>query len=95
MSRIYQDAIDCFGPEHQMRIAQEECAELIQSINWYLREKIPVDKLIEEMVDVSIMIEQLKIILDVPEGTVAYFRALKVDRLRETIKKIEGEAEHG
>ena len=54
------EAIVTFGETHQEGVAQEECAELIQAISKKhrgQRHNIP-----EEIADVEIMLEQLKII---------------------------------
>ena len=57
---ILHEAIVTFGEQHQEGVAQEECAELIQAISKKHRgqkHNIP-----EEIADVEIMLEQLKII---------------------------------
>lgn len=51
-----------YGKEQQSRLAMEECGELIQAINKTLRYPEDEDKktdLLEEIVDVSIMLDQL------------------------------------
>ena len=57
---IYEAAIAVYGEKHQEDIAIEECSELIQAISHKHRGRshnIP-----EEIADVEIMLEQLKII---------------------------------
>lgn len=56
-----------YGTENQLRILQEECAELIQAASKYLRAQeagkpIAQSKaaLLEEVADVMIMVEQVK-----------------------------------
>lgn len=59
---VYIEAIKKYGEQAQEGVAQEECAELIQAISKKHRGKkhnIP-----EEIADVEIMLEQLKIIND-------------------------------
>lgn len=48
-----------FGLNHQRRKAAEECAELICELMRFECERGSMEKLAEEMADVSIMIEQL------------------------------------
>jgi NTP pyrophosphatase (non-canonical NTP hydrolase) len=60
--------IDFYGKEAQCRLAMEECAELIQAINKCLcfeGDGESRNNLIEEIADVEIMIEQLKIMFNI------------------------------
>ena len=60
MVEILKEAINIYGIENQENMCIEECAELIQAINKKhrgLKHNIP-----EEIADVEIMLEQLKII---------------------------------
>ena len=59
---ICKRAIEKWGVETQLDQAVEEAAELIQAINKFKRYNSPWP-LIEEMVDVEIMIGQLKAIV--------------------------------
>ena len=86
-----------YGMESQIDIMQEECAELVQAVSKYKRGKDnDFSHLIEEMADVSIMIEQVLYLLDKRmdiEGLSVYdvyfeFFDKKLDR---QIKRIEEE----
>lgn len=57
---ILENAIERYGAEAQEGVAQEECAELIQAISKKHRGK--PHNIAEEIADVEIMLEQLKII---------------------------------
>lgn len=75
---IFETAIKVYGVSNQENMAIEECAELIQAINKKHRGRqhnIP-----EEIADVEIMLEQLKITNDCHEEVEA-IRKEKVDRL--------------
>lgn len=75
---IFKTAIDVYGVFYQENMAIEECAELIQAINKKhrgLQHNIP-----EEIADVEIMLEQLKIANDCHED-VEVIRKGKIDRL--------------
>lgn len=75
---IFETAIKVYGVSNQENMAIEECAELIQAINKKHRGRqhnIP-----EEIADVEIMLEQLKIANECHEE-VETIRKEKVDRL--------------
>lgn len=56
---------DHYGMESQIDILQEECAELVQAVSKYKRGgDNPISKILEEMADVSIMIEQILYLLN-------------------------------
>lgn len=59
---IYIKAIETYGAEAQEGVSQEECAELIQAISKKHRGK--KHNIAEEIADVEIMLEQIKIIND-------------------------------
>lgn len=82
------------GMRFQSMIAQEECAELIQAISKCLRSKdFPVEyereNLIEEMADVMICLEQLKVIFHINEEELKCWIETKENRLltREGLKE--------
>ena len=58
--QILKTAIDTYGAELQEITAMEECAELIQAISHKRRGR--EHNIAEEIADVEIMLEQLKII---------------------------------
>lgn len=59
---VYIEAIKKYGEQAQEGVAQEECAELIQAISKKHRGK--KHNIAEEIADVEIMLEQIKIIND-------------------------------
>lgn len=88
---------DHYGMESQIDILQEECAELVQAVSKYKRGKDDdFSHLLEEMADVTIMIQQVLYLLDkrmnAEESSAydAYFAFIdkKLDR---QIKRIEDE----
>jgi len=54
---IYQEAIDIWGQEHQLRKAQEELLELALAISRYIEGR--PHNVMEEMADVEIVMKQL------------------------------------
>ena len=75
---ILSEAIKVFGEKEQEEVAIEECSELIQAICHKHRGR--EHNLAEEIADVEIMLEQLKIINQCA-NEVAWFRNVKVLRL--------------
>ena len=87
MKTIYQRAIDAFGVQPQLDQAQEECAELIVDINHLRRGRLMLEELGEEVADVSIMVEQLRLIVG-PEK-VANIVAEKLGKLEKKLDALE------
>jgi len=59
---IYQDAVNQWGIKAQIEQAEEEISELFSAIKHFKRKKNSIKELTYELADVSIMIEQLKIL---------------------------------
>jgi len=73
--RIYKKAIEKWGNPSQLLMVMEELAELIQAISHLLRNKYKAkSKVIEELADVEIMCEQLRIMINEDE---------KIDKVKE------------
>ena len=94
---IIEAAIAKLGEENQMRQTQEELAELIVAINKYER-AIKNDgcpshiaysrkEVINEMADVLLMLDAVKNILDIQDEEIEHFRAFKLNRLLDRLKK--------
>ena len=64
---IYRKAIKKFGATMQMNVAMEECSELIKEISKIIRGKGNLANLAEEIADVEIMLEQLKLMYYIEE----------------------------
>jgi len=60
LERVCSRALDYFGIEMQLDLAQEECAELIVAISHYRRNRVDPNRVAEEIADVIIMTEQLR-----------------------------------
>jgi NTP pyrophosphatase (non-canonical NTP hydrolase) len=88
--KVYSDAINEFGLLSQMRMCQEECGELIAAINQFLRGRIGLKDLAEEVADVRIMVEQMEICvkkLRVSDVSVSEIVENKVERLRRMLRE--------
>lgn len=85
--KICEDAIQLFGVQRQLIKAGEELAELGQQVLKAANGDVNKRHIAEEIADVEIMLEQLKLIFDrrvSVEAQVDY----KLDRLQRTINKI-------
>ena len=85
---ILEKAIKHYGAKNQMGVACEESAELIQAISKCLRYKDDIEarnNLVEEVADVLIMIDQLKIIMNIKDYEIECYRRYKLDRLEKRI----------
>lgn len=76
---IYRQAIVQFGSEHQIRKAAEELGELIQALMRFGNGEPVIGNVCEEIADVEIMLEQLKIILG--ERYEAYMNLKKAEKI--------------
>lgn len=83
---IYEEAVKLWGAAAQRLMLIEECGELIAAMSQWWRGRKTDDDLIEEMVDVQLMINQIRVLINDEskwERTFSY----KVSRLRDLIEK--------
>ena len=90
--QLYKRAIKQWGCEPQLRMAQEEAAELIVAVNHLLRGRGSRDgalnALAEEVADMEIMLGQLRRIADLG-SRVDFLRSEKLRRLNERLERAE------
>jgi len=89
-SSIYERAIYLWGEDAQIRMAIEECGELIVKLAKYGRNhngSKPED-IVDEIADVEIMMAQLRVIFK--EYSVDYAKDLKLNRLKKRVEYGEG-----
>jgi len=86
---LYLEAWEKWGPQPQLTMINEECAELIQAVCKNLRNDNPTTEnhIVEEMADVAIMIEQYLVVKNLDEY---YYkiRQMKLERLKEKLKDV-------
>ena len=86
---LYERNIQYHGIEQETTIAMEECSELIKAISKCKRYGC-INKyrenLIEEMTDVLIMIDELKMIYQISDIDISDIRQYKMDRQSYRIK---------
>lgn len=81
---VLQKAVDEYGKESQLIMAMEEMSELIQALSKNIRGYANEDNVAEEIADVEIMLNQLKLIFN-NEQQVKRWYADKVIRLSERL----------
>lgn len=68
VDKICKEALKVWGVVPQIDKTQEECAELIQALNkWKYKPNYPKDRIVEEIADVLIMLEQMKYVFGFKE----------------------------
>lgn len=92
---VLKAAIDKYGNDSQLAVAQEECAELIQAISKLnsasssdhpgRTAKVAMNNLMEETADVQIMLDQIRIMY--PSHAYDTIRAQKIARLQKRMEK--------
>lgn len=88
MKRALSKIIDHYGETNQHEKAKEELQELIEAIDDYMKLPTPENRfhLIDEMADVEVMLEQLKIInvcRDEVAGRVIYKIRRQMERMED------------
>lgn len=88
MNSILNKAVEVYGNKQILQTI-EEMAELTQALSKYVRNKgtdkeiKALDNITEEIADVEIMLEQMKILLDIKAKDIAFCRIKKMNRLAE------------
>lgn len=83
---VYKGAIDKWGEESQIIILFEEMAELQKELSKNLRGNENIKDIAEEIADVEIMLEQMKLLYDI-EQLVEEYKEAKIHRLRERVNR--------
>lgn len=83
---LLQRAIAKWGKDAQMKMVLEEMSELQKEICKMWRGKDNRDAIAEEVADVEIMLDQLKLMLDIPYQ-VEQHRQNKLQRLQERLEE--------
>lgn len=80
----YRAAVESYGKTSQLVMAMEEMSELTKELSKNMRGQSNVSAISEEMADVEIMLEQLKVIFG-NRAEVDHYRADKITRLAANI----------
>lgn len=87
--KIYKAAIQTFGKREQKLMAIEEMSELTKEICKDFRQRNNRECILDEITDVSIMLEQLIMIYDFKPNELSKQKQMKLLRLQRTIKTIK------
>jgi hypothetical protein len=96
MLNIYQQALKMWGTQAQLLMFAEECAEAIKATMKLSRQAGPddrrrkVENWIEEVVDVEIMLEQMREIIFSKEDCKAEYLRVKPEKLERLRLMVEG-----
>lgn len=82
---IYNKTINVYGKEAQMYKLTEECGEYITALNQFKDGRITISDLIEELVDIDVLIDQMKIIFEDRISEWYHIKERKLKRLRDRI----------
>lgn len=82
---IYERALAHYGAETQTLMMFEEMVELQKELCKRSRGADNVDAIAEEIADVEIVLEQMKILHDCKSG-VCYYKLLKLERLADRME---------
>ena len=82
MENVLSKTIVKNGIKLQSVIAMEECSELIKEISKFIRGKGNKDNLVEEMADVLIVIDQLKLMYNISSAEIEEMKYFKTLRLK-------------
>ena len=89
LEKILSQAIEKYGVENQINMAIEEMSELIDVLCKHRRGRVGVEEIAEEVADVTIMTEQLRMIINdlSATNTVDEKIKFKLDRLERRINR--------
>lgn len=83
--RIYVKAIARYGAMSQQIVAMEEMSELIKELSKAIRGKNNAEKILEEVADVSIMLEQIKLMFGITNKALDEEIEFKLVRLNDRL----------
>jgi hypothetical protein len=86
-AELFYKCIEKWGIEPQLRMAFEEMAELTIEICKHSRGSQNRYEVLDEITDVSIMLDQLKVLFGFSENEIAEQLDFKINRLKERLEK--------
>ena len=89
----YRKAINTYGKDKQLDVVIEEMSELTKEICKFKRGHDNHQKIVEEIADVEIMLQQLKMICDVKCSELEGAKYQKTERLAERLNSDRQESE--
>lgn len=87
MNEILKKAIDTYGKDKQLDMVIEEMSELTKEICKHKRGRQNLENIAEEIADVEIMLQQLRLITGVQENSIQDYRVIKIKRLKNRLEE--------
>ena len=90
--KIMQTALDRWGLNAQVGQTVEECAELIVALQKYVNrtpQPETVDNILDEIVDVEMMLAQMRLVLGIDDNTLRNRIEYKFDKLKQYLSEDE------
>ncbi|MBA7493369.1 hypothetical protein ES702_03927 [subsurface metagenome] len=85
---LFKECVIRWGNTSQLLMAIEEMNELSVELCHQLRANKPhdVDRIIEEITDVKLMMDQIQFIFNISDGKLDIMRSKKIQRLKKLLK---------
>jgi NTP pyrophosphatase (non-canonical NTP hydrolase) len=90
---LYKKLIDLNGVEDQLGYFYEEVGELLQAINHYKRGRCSLFKVINELVDVQIVLDILKVAYNLSYENNTDITFVKIEKIKKYVEQLEKEKE--
>lgn len=84
---IYRECVVLWGTQAQLLMVIEECSELQKEICKHFRGEYNRDKILDELTDVRLMLDQLEYIFKFTEKELSEREEFKVNRILERLEK--------
>ncbi len=84
--QVYEAALNVWGEKMQATVAIEEMSEVIKEITKMLRGQLDREHLAEEIADATIMLEQLRQMLNINESVCSWMD-YKIAELKRKVEK--------
>lgn len=92
MNEKLKTIAEYYGLENQLRQLAEECSELAVEANHSARKGSVTVRLIEEIADVEIMLEQVRYLAGIQESDIVKTRFYKLERqMKRILREIEAD----
>lgn len=79
---LYKEAWSKWGSYFQLDMMKEESIELALAVSHYARGRASMEDVVEEMADVILMIEQIQVVLSIPDEAIESVKLEKLEKLR-------------
>lgn len=89
-NELYNEIINVVGKDVQEGYFYEEVGELLQALNHYKRGRCTKFHIIDELIDVQITLDILKIMFEMSYEDHTNLMFLKTEKLKKNIKKYTG-----